>query len=123
MQCKMKTLERLKCIARKAFLVKVSSNGDSNFMPQIVVGDFGKLKEECKQLLFYQNCHYVSVLTKNITTALQQKINATASYLKFKQLLAEDYSIELAKKEAAQSNFEDHTMELSSNSGSSKLTS
>ena len=92
-------LQKLKEIARKAFIIKITANEDCIIKNNIVAEQLIKLQDECRQLLPYQQWHMVFVLFKNIKIALKQKAKAVANYIQLKNLLNADYSIEIIKRE------------------------
>lgn len=78
---------------------------------------FVKLKEECGQLLVSQQWHIISVLVKNIGTALKQKANAARSYSRLKSLLDVDNSMEhtlseMSQRETTRNEFKDYSMRM-----------
>eukprot|EP00826_Nyctotherus_ovalis_P037608 TRINITY_DN3441_c0_g2_i10.p1 TRINITY_DN3441_c0_g2~~TRINITY_DN3441_c0_g2_i10.p1 ORF type:complete len:162 (+),score=33.93 TRINITY_DN3441_c0_g2_i10:1345-1830(+) len=84
---------------------------------RIVTRHFAKLKEECGQLLVSQQWHIISVLVKNIGTALNQKANAARSYSKLKSLLDMDNSMEhttreMPQQEATKNEFKDYSIRM-----------
>jgi hypothetical protein len=111
-------LNKIKNIARKAFLIKFSAEENSI---ATVIESFIRIKVECCQLRLYKHWHIISVLNKNIGAALKQKVNAAVNYLKLKKALDLDYSIEVIKKEVAmrkatQNEFKDYAKKLYKNS-------
>lgn len=96
----MKILEKLKYIARKAYLIKITAKDNCiGLVNKIVIDTFIKIKEECSSLFISPKEQMISVLSKNIRIALDQKATAALNSLNIKNAIAEDYSVQHAKKE------------------------
>ena len=87
-------LERLKAVARKAYKLTSKSNGNCIYLNySIVIDIFAKLKKECREIYLSRSEKVISVLSKNIEIALEEKAKAEIQILKIKEIIEEDYRI------------------------------
>eukprot|EP00826_Nyctotherus_ovalis_P014539 TRINITY_DN1405_c0_g1_i4.p1 TRINITY_DN1405_c0_g1~~TRINITY_DN1405_c0_g1_i4.p1 ORF type:complete len:155 (+),score=37.68 TRINITY_DN1405_c0_g1_i4:1273-1737(+) len=97
----MKILEKLKHLACKAYRIKISTNNNCNPSAHpLALESFIKIREECCSLFISPKEQMISVLSRNIRTALEQKATAALNALRIAGEIAEDYSVEQAKREA-----------------------
>lgn len=111
---KVKTLEKLKGISRKAFTFKPCFDEDGKALLYRLATDyFNRLKKECTEIADGPSDKILCVLMKNMNTALDKKKQAAAEMHKLKTSLDRDHSVKAIRKEVEKRQSGNCSQELS----------